>query len=59
MNLLGLSCLGTQITAMTNANTDTSLAQPAHPELTQEWDKVFPGNENVEHRMVEFVNRYL
>ncbi len=44
---------------MTNANTDTSLAQPAHPELTQEWDKVFPGNENVEHRMVEFVNRYL
>ncbi|MDE6110272.1 MAG: alpha/beta hydrolase, partial [Muribaculaceae bacterium] len=43
---------------MTNVNTDTSLAQPAHPELTQEWDKVFPKNENVEHSKVEFVNRY-
>ncbi|MDE6285722.1 MAG: alpha/beta hydrolase [Muribaculaceae bacterium] len=58
MTLLGLLCVATQITAMTNVNTDTSLAQPAHPELTQEWDKVFPKNENVEHSKVEFVNRY-
>ncbi len=43
---------------MTNVNTDTSMAQPVHPELTQEWDKVFPKNENVEHSKVEFVNRY-
>ena len=26
--------------------------------LTQEWDKVFPKNEKVEHRKITFHNRY-
>ena len=26
--------------------------------LTQEWDKIFPKSNNVEHKKVTFVNRY-
>lgn len=37
---------------------DTSLA-PAEPlQLTQEWDKVFPKSDKVDHRKVTFTNRY-
>lgn len=39
-------------------NTNTSLAPVQTLELTQEWDKVFPESDKVEHRKVTFVNRY-
>lgn len=43
---------------MNNLNTDTSLAPVEQLTLTQEWDKVFPKSDKVEHRKVTFVNRY-
>lgn len=43
---------------MINLNTDTSLAPIEQLELTQEWDKVFPKSDKVNHRKVTFVNRY-
>ncbi len=46
------------IKAMDNHNTDTSLARAEQLELTQEWDKVFPKSDKVDHRKVTFVNRY-
>ena len=27
-------------------------------ELTEEWDKVFPKNDNVDHRKITFINKY-
>ncbi len=39
-------------------NTDTSVAPAEKLELTQEWDKVFPKSDIVDHRKVTFVNRY-
>ncbi len=43
---------------MNNQNTDTSLAAVERLELTQDWDKVFPKSDKVDHRKVTFVNRY-
>jgi len=43
---------------MNNPNTNTSLAPVENLELTQEWDKVFPKSEKVNHQKVTFVNRY-
>ena len=43
---------------MYNPNNNTSLAQIESLELTQEWDKVFPQSDNVDHSKVTFVNRY-
>lgn len=43
---------------MINPNTNTSMAPVQTLELTQEWDKVFPKSDKVEHRKVTFVNRY-
>ena len=43
---------------MDNTNTNTSLAAPEQLTLTQEWDKVFPKSEKVDHKKVTFVNRY-
>lgn len=43
---------------MNNMNTDTSLAPVSVEAPTAEWDKVFPKSEKVNHRKVEFVNRY-
>lgn len=43
---------------MNNPNTNTSLAPSEQLTLTQEWDKVFPKSEKVDHRKVTFVNRY-
>lgn len=43
---------------MNNPNTNTSLAQPEQLTLTQEWDKVFPKSDKVNHSKVTFVNRY-
>lgn len=39
-------------------NTDKALAPVEKLELTQEWDKVFPKSDNVDHSKVVFVNRY-
>lgn len=44
--------------AMNNSNTDTSVAPVEQLTLTQEWDKVFPKSDKVDHRKVTFVNRY-
>lgn len=43
---------------MNNPNTNTSLAQKERLNLTQEWDKVFPESDKVNHSKVTFVNRY-
>ena len=43
---------------MINPNTNTSLAQKEQLTLTQEWDKVFPESDKVNHSKVTFVNRY-
>jgi len=39
-------------------NTNTSLAPVQTLELAQDWDKVFPKSDKVDHRKVTFVNRY-
>lgn len=43
---------------MDNPNTNTSVAPAEQLTLTQEWDKVFPKSDKVDHRKVTFVNRY-
>lgn len=43
---------------MYNMNTNTSLAPVEKLELTQDWDKVFPKSDKVDHSKVVFVNRY-
>jgi hypothetical protein len=43
---------------MNNLNTNQSLAPTEQLTLTEEWDKVFPKSEKVNHRKVTFVNRY-
>ena len=43
---------------MKNPNTNTSLAPVEKLDLTQEWDKVFPKSDKVDHKKVTFVNRY-
>lgn len=44
--------------SMNNLNTNTSVAPAEQLVLTQEWDKVFPKSDKVDHRKVTFVNRY-
>lgn len=41
-----------------NLNTNRSTAPMEQLTLTQEWDKVFPKSDKVDHRKVTFVNRY-
>ena len=43
---------------MNNLNSDLSIAPVEQLTLTQEWDKVFPKSDKVNHRKVTFVNRY-
>lgn len=43
---------------MDNMNTNQSVAAIEQLTLTQEWDKVFPKSDKVDHRKVTFVNRY-
>lgn len=43
---------------MNNPNTNTSLAPVEELALTQEWDKVFPKSDKVNHSKMTFVNRY-
>lgn len=41
-----------------NLNTNQSTAPMEQLTLTQEWDKVFPKSDKVDHKKVTFVNRY-
>lgn len=43
---------------MNNPNTNLSVAPVEQLTLTQEWDKVFPKSDKVDHRKITFVNRY-
>lgn len=56
--VLALSALTINSKEMNNTNTNTSLAPVEKLELTQEWDKVFPKSDKVDHMKVVFVNRY-
>ncbi|MDE6270882.1 MAG: alpha/beta hydrolase [Muribaculaceae bacterium] len=58
MFLLAAGALSSNSQNMTNPNTNTSLAPAEKLELTQEWDKVYPKSDKVDHRKVTFVNRY-
>lgn len=55
---LALSALTAHSKDMDNINADTSFAPVEKLELTQDWDKVFPKSDNVDHSKVVFVNRY-
>lgn len=41
-----------------NLNSDKSFAPAEKLELIQDWDKVFPESDKVDHSKVVFVNRY-
>lgn len=56
--VLALSALTANSKEMNNMNTNTSLVPVEKLELTQEWDKVFPKSDKVDHMKVVFVNRY-
>lgn len=55
---LAFGALTANSQSMNNPNTNTSLAPVEQLELTQEWDKVFPKSDKVDHKKVTFVNRY-
>lgn len=55
---LAVGALTTNSQTMNNLNTITSLAPVEELTLTQEWDKVFPKSDKVDHSKVTFVNRY-
>lgn len=57
-SLLSLSTTIVNSQNMNNPNTNTSLAPVEKLELTQNWDKVFPESDKVDHSKVVFVNRY-
>lgn len=55
---LGSSLLGANAMAQLPQNV-TAIEVPAQSiQLTQEWDKIFPKSDKVEHRKVTFKNRY-
>lgn len=54
---LAVATLTANSTTM-NINKDTAVAQAEQLVLTEEWDKVFPQSEKVDHSKVTFVNRY-
>ncbi|AAU38736.1 alpha/beta hydrolase [[Mannheimia] succiniciproducens] len=55
---LGSSLLGANAMAQLPQNA-TAIEVPAQSiQLTQEWDKIFPKSDKVEHRKVTFKNRY-
>lgn len=55
---LALGTLTATSKSMNNPNTNTSLAPVQQLEITQEWDKVFPKSDKVDHSKITFVNRY-
>lgn len=56
--MLCAAALNSYSNPMNNPNTNTALAPAEELILTQEWDKVFPESNKVNHRKVTFVNRY-
>lgn len=56
--MLMASMLPAKAQTMNNPNTNTSLAPVEELTLTQEWDKVFPKSDKIDHKKVTFVNRY-
>lgn len=60
--LLALAFVGAVLNSnsqvMNNMNTNKSVAPVEQLTITDEWDKVFPKSDKVEHRKVTFVNRY-
>ncbi|MDE5555352.1 MAG: alpha/beta hydrolase, partial [Muribaculaceae bacterium] len=56
--LLAAASLTAKSQTMNNPNLNTSLAPVEQLALTQEWDKVFPKSDKVDHKKVTFVNRY-
>lgn len=55
---LAIGAMTANSQTMDNVNTNRSLAPVQTLELTQEWDKVFPKSDKVDHSKVTFVNRY-
>lgn len=56
--ILFVSSLSSNSQIMNNPNANLSVAPAEQLTLTQEWDKVFPKSEKVDHKKVTFVNRY-
>lgn len=56
--IVGSGAITTNSQVINNLNADTSLAPAEQLKLTEEWDKVFPKSENVDHKKVTFINRY-
>ncbi|MDE7413772.1 MAG: alpha/beta hydrolase [Muribaculaceae bacterium] len=56
--LLSIFVINIKAENMGNMNSNTTLAPQQELEMTQEWDKVFPKSDKVEHKKVTFVNRY-
>ena len=56
--MLLAASLASNSQTMNNPNTDMSIAPVEQLTLTQEWDKVFPKSDKVDHHKVTFVNRY-
>ena len=56
--LLSSLTLKSQNMNSNNPNPNQSLAPVEQLKLTQEWDKVFPKSDKVNHKKVTFVNRY-
>lgn len=54
--------LGASMTTTMNAQTTnekmTAMPPVENLQLTQEWDKVFPKSDKVDHKKVTFINRY-
>ncbi len=51
-------CVGTAQAADTSSTVSKNMIQKEELTLTQEWDKVFPQSDKVNHSKVTFVNRY-
>ncbi|MDE6643164.1 MAG: alpha/beta hydrolase [Muribaculaceae bacterium] len=56
--ILIASILSSNSQTMNNPNTNQSVAPVEQLNLTQEWDKVFPKSNKVDHKKITFVNRY-
>lgn len=55
--LLSAAAVGAAMPVLANAATSPAI-QGANTVLTQEWDKVFPKSDKVDHQKVTFTNRY-
>lgn len=58
LTILLASSITSKSQIMNNPNVNLSVAPVEQLTLTQEWDKVFPKSDKVDHKKVTFVNRY-